>query len=115
MVVDITNFFVNFFSFYFVSTVGIFNFLNVFQHNSFAVNPLKDVDLTVNTDFEDLLAFLGDSLEFVEQDKAFLFDAIFDFYSITGEFASVIGVELMVLKNLKKLPQSVNLAKFFYI
>lgn len=71
--------------------------------------------MTVNTDFEDILAFLGDSLEFVEQDRTFFFDALFDFYSVSGEFGALIGLELLILKNLKKLPHSAAVAKLFNI
>jgi hypothetical protein len=37
-----------------------------------------DIDLSVNTDCEDLLAFFGDIAEFTEQDKALLVDSLFD-------------------------------------
>lgn len=112
---EVTNFLGNFYSFFLLSIKNTITVLNISQYNSIIVNPLKDIDLTINTDFEDLLAFLGDSLEFVEQDRAFFFDAIFDFYSVTGEFVSLMSIELLVLKNLKKLPQSAVLAKFFRI
>jgi hypothetical protein len=45
---------------------------------SWISNPHIDVDLTTNTDCEDMLAFFGDIVEFAEQDKALFVDAAFD-------------------------------------
>ena len=40
--------------------------------------PDVDVDLTASTDCEDLAAFLADVVEFIEQDRALLADAVLD-------------------------------------
>jgi len=45
---------------------------------SFLNNPHVDLDLSVNTDCEDMLAFLSDIIEFTEQDKMLLIDSLFD-------------------------------------
>jgi hypothetical protein len=75
-------------------------------------SPLRDVDLSVNTDFEDLFAFLGDNIEFAEQDKSFLLDAVLDFTSFSGlELAGVLGFELILLRKLLQSPVAASLAK----
>jgi len=75
-------------------------------------NPLIDIDLTTNTDSEDLLVFLGDIIEFLEQDKVFLLDALFDSSLL---ISSVFIFEIFFLSQLKKQTLSVLLAKFFHI
>jgi hypothetical protein len=47
-------------------------------------NPAADLDLTTNTDCEDLLAFCADVIEFTEQDKALLVDATLDAWALAG-------------------------------
>jgi hypothetical protein len=65
-----------FMSDYFSSLNSFFGFK--YNFNLLISNPLADIDLTANTDCEDMLVFFGDILEFVEQDKAFLADALLD-------------------------------------
>jgi hypothetical protein len=64
------------FSDYFNSVNNFFGFK--YNLNLIVSNPFVDIDLTANTDCEDMLVFFGDILEFVEQDKAFLADAVLD-------------------------------------
>jgi hypothetical protein len=64
------------FSDYFNSVNNFFGFK--YNFNLIVSNPFVDIDLTANTDCEDMLVFFGDILEFVEQDKAFLADAVLD-------------------------------------
>lgn len=64
------------FSDYFNSVNNFFGFK--YNFNLVVSNPFVDIDLTANTDCEDMLVFFGDILEFVEQDKAFLADAVLD-------------------------------------
>jgi hypothetical protein len=69
----------NVFSFltnYFSSVNGFSGY--VYNFGLILTNPQVDIDLTANTDCEDLLVFFGDILEFVEQDKVFLADVLFD-------------------------------------
>jgi hypothetical protein len=83
-----------------------------------AQNPLRDIDLTVNTDCEDLLVFMCDIIEFVEQDKAFLSDALFDFCATTPTWGTTISatatsLEFFVLLKLRQQTQiSLFLRKF---
>ena len=71
--------------------------------NTFSVfvsNPLYDMDLAVTTDFEDMLAFIGDNIEFAEQDKLLAVDALLDFTAISAvELTSIIAAELVVLRS----------------
>jgi hypothetical protein len=72
-----------------------------------------DVDLTANTDCEDLLVFAADVVEFVEQDKAFLLDAITDSSLLFNSTGALFFFETFFLLQLRKQPLSVLLAKFF--
>lgn len=72
-------------------------------------NPLNDVDLSVNTDMEDLLAFLADTTEFVEQDTYYLFDALSNLSYADVALTSFI----FSAAALARLPLSSVLAKFF--
>lgn len=79
-------------------------------------NPFKDVDLAVTTDFEDLLAFLGDNIEFAEQDKSLMLDALLDFFATPAvEFSTLAAVELFVLRQMLRVVNSAALAKVFSI
>jgi len=88
---------------------GISIFLNSFESNML-LNPQVDMDITANTDMEDLLAFLGDTLEFVEQDKAFLLDSVFDSWGSLSFGANEL-VEGFVIAKLRQKPLSANLGK----
>ena len=61
------------------------------------VNPRKDVDLTVNTDCEDLLVFLGDVIEFGSQDLSLLLDSAISGLGGGSWQASLVVVELALL------------------
>jgi len=77
------------------------------------VNPLIDLDLTANTDCEDMVVFLGDILEFAEQDKTFLLDASVDFFSVLGGGHLFAALELLILQRLRRQTLSAVLAKNF--
>jgi spermidine synthase len=72
-----------------------------------------DIDLTTNTDCEDMLVFIGDIVEFVEQDKSFFLDAILDSYSTVGWGGALFAVEVYMLTLLKRQTLSVLFAKLF--
>ena len=78
------------------------------------LDPATDLDLSTNTDSEDLLVFLSDVLEFVEQDRSFLMDAIFNAFSTQGLGLSVMGIEAYLLSSLKRGTLSSTMVKILY-
>lgn len=89
-------------------------FANLFRN--LVLNPIRDLDLAVTTDFEDLLAFLNDNIEFAEQDKSFLIDALFDFYATSSvESISLFVLDVFFLKLFFKKISAVALTKNFWL
>jgi hypothetical protein len=76
-------------------------------------NPQVDIDLTTNTDCEDMLAFFGDIVEFAEQDKALFIDAAFDVWFNLHWGSTIFMFEAFVLTQLRRQTLSIFLAKFF--
>jgi len=76
-------------------------------------NPHTDIDLSTNTDCEDMLAFFGDIVEFAEQDKALLVDAAFDAWFGLNCGSVVFVLEVVLLAQIRRKTFSVFLAKFF--
>lgn len=80
---------------------------------SWMSNPHIDIDLTTNTDCEDMLAFFGDIVEFAEQDKALFVDAAFDMWFNLNWSSAVFVFEAVLLTQLRRKTLSIFLAKFF--
>ena len=80
---------------------------------SWISNPHIDIDLTTNTDCEDMLAFFGDIVEFAEQDKALFVDAAFDVWFNLNWSSAVFVFEAVLLTQLRRKTLSIFLAKFF--
>jgi hypothetical protein len=99
------------FSDYFSSVNNFFGFK--YNFNLIVSNPFVDIDLTANTDCEDMLVFFGDILEFVEQDKAFLADAVLDSWFLLNWNSALFALEAVFLVKMRKQVLSVVLAKFF--
>jgi hypothetical protein len=78
------------------------------------LDPATDLDLSTNTDSEDLLVFLSDVLEFVEQDRSFLMDAVFNSFSTQGLGLSVMGIEAYLLSGLRRGTLSSTMVKMLY-
>ena len=78
-----------------------------------ALNPTADLDLTANTDGEDLVVFFGDVLEFAEQDKALLVDAISESWFLVGWHQATFALEAYCLIRIRKQTLSAHLARFF--
>jgi hypothetical protein len=61
------------------------------------------------------LVFFGDILEFVEQDKVFLADVLFDSWYLVNWGNALLTLEVIFLTKLKKQTLSVILAKMFRV
>lgn len=69
---------------------------------SWGLNPEKDLDLTVNTDCEDLAAFANDVFEFIEQDRSLLLDSITDFTAAAALTLGALGAHRVLSSRLLK-------------
>jgi len=70
--------------------------------SSWGLNPEKDLDLTVNTDCEDLAAFANDVFEFIEQDRSLLLDSITDFTAAAALTLGALGTHRVLSSRLLK-------------
>lgn len=69
---------------------------------SWGLNPEKDLDLTVNTDCEDLAAFANDVFEFIEQDRSLLLDSLTDFGAAAAFAVGALGAHRVLSSRLFK-------------
>ena len=103
-----------YFSFMFnKASVNIFNVLcdncNFFNDFWFALNPNFDLDISVNTDFENSLNVCNDCIEIIHQDSYFLFSRVFlnlpvssAVFTVYFFFKMLKGLTVFFFKNWKK-------------